>query len=45
MIRFLKKNNLKTSGADLRHIVENAMKQKGMTLHTLAVSLGKTFLD
>lgn len=40
---FSKKNNLKTSGADLRHIVENAMKQKGMTLHTLAVSLGKRF--
>lgn len=40
---FSKKNNLKTTGADLRHIVENAMKQKGMTLHTLAVSLGKRF--
>ena len=39
---FAKDNKLKTRGADLRHIVEDAGR-KGVSLHSLAMSLGKRF--
>lgn len=39
---FAKKNKLKTRGADLRHIVEDAGRN-GVSLHSLAMSLGKRF--
>ena len=39
---FAKDNKLKTRGADLRHIVEDAVR-KGVSLHSLAMSLGKRF--
>lgn len=40
---FAKDHKLKTRGVDLRHIVEQAMTTDGMTLHKLAMSLGKRF--
>lgn len=40
---FARKNNLKFKGADLRHLVERYMNQKGMTLPVLNRILGKTF--
>lgn len=40
---FAKDHKLKTRGVDLRHIVEQAMTTEGMTLHKLAMSLGKRF--
>lgn len=40
---FAKDHKLKTRGVDLRHIVDQAMTTDGMTLHKLAMSLGKRF--